>query len=420
MSQSEIVAVWYARLPHHRPAPPDWMSFSRLLEIEGCPRRWSLNAALYPEIWSRQGYPPKVHLATLQGQVIHSGLETISNALSRAGCPSVTDERFVGVMRELGGYTKIIEAAIKRLTQNLHENPRFASKANYISTKLRRSVPVLREQLQIMTTKLRLRDGAKSSTVSGSETPVAVRLALSNGIYSEVELRAEGLRWRGFVDALTVSDTGCEIVDYKTGVPKPEHEEQLRVYSLLWVRDEQINPTGRTFNRLTLAYPTIDVNVESPSSTQLDILEQEISSRTKSALGIVGQDPPPALPSINNCAYCQVRQLCGDYWTPHVQSTLAEEVLRLSSVAKVDFFDLEIEDLKQQTPLSWTARVVLCRILSTGSQVLVRIAEPTQLLEDIFNSGKRIRVLDGRLVDQPEDAEMRGVYLTKASEAYIV
>lgn len=422
MSKGEIEAVWYARLPDKWADAPEWMSFSRLLELEACPRRWSLNSALYPEIWSHKGYPPKVHLAAFDGQIIHSALEAIGKALNRGGCLSVTDEQFVGVMRELGGYSKIIEETIKNLCDNFQDNPRFVSKFDYLLTNLRNSVPTLREQLQVLTAKLRLQKGVAAMTARGSRSNRgAGRSALSNATYSEVELRVEPLRWRGFVDALTLSDTSCEIVDYKTGMPKPEHEEQVRVYSLLWARDQELNPTGRTLDRLTLAYSTTDVAVEPPTTTQLENLEQEIVTRTKTALGLARQSPPLAVPNIHNCGYCPVRQLCDDYWTPQVQQVLAEAILHEAAVTNEEFVDLEIENPKQQTPLSWSALVVLCRALPARSQILIRLSEPTPLLQSIFNSGIRIRVLDALLINQPEDhVNIPSVYLTKMSEAYIV
>ncbi len=422
MSKAEIETVWYARLPHKWADAPEWMSFSRLRDLEACPRRWSLNSASYPEIWSHRGYPPKVHLAALAGQIIHIALETITNALNCDGCVSITDEHFVRVMRELGGYSKIIEETIEGLCNDLQDNPRFASKFSYISKKLRNSVPALREQLQILTGKLRLQGGFVATTASGSQgNRGGARSALSNGTYSEVEFRVDQLRWRGFVDALNLSDASCEIVDYKTGMPKPEHEEQVRLYSLLWARDTQLNPTGRRADRLTLAYSTIDVAVEPPTGTQLDILEQEIISRTKTAFGLARQTPPPAVPSIHNCEYCPVRQLCSDYWTPQVQHILAQEVLRELPVANENLIDLEIDNLEQQTPLSWSGVVLFCRALPARSQILVRFSESTSLLQNIFNRGTRIRILDALLINQPEDdIAIPTVHLTKMSEAFIV
>ena len=422
MSETEIEAVWYVRLPNNWADAPEWMSFSRLREIEACPRRWSLNSASYPEIWSRRGYPPKVYLALLVGQIIHAALEIITNALNRAGCISVTDEHFVRVMRELGGYTKIVEETIKRICSNLQDNPRFIDKSDYISTKLRTSVPALREQLQILTGKLRLQGGFVTPGTSGSRSNRgSARSALSNGTYSETEVRVDQLRWRGFVDALTLSDASCELVDYKTGMPKPEHQEQIRLYSLLWARDAQLNPTGRIVDRLTLAYPTIDIAVEPPTGSQLDILEQEFVSRTKIALGLAQQTPPPAVPNINNCGYCPVRQLCADYWTPQVQQILAQEVLRELPVVGEHLIDLEVDNIEQQTPLSWSAVVRLCRALAATSQVLIRLSESTPLLQSIFSKGRRIRILDALLIDQPEDdATITSIHLTKMSETFVV
>ena len=422
MSETEIEAVWYIRLPHNWANTPEWMSFSRLREIEACPRRWSLNAASYPEIWSRRGYPPKIYLAPLTGQIIHAALETITNALNRAGCISVTDEHFVRVMRELGGYTKIVKETIKNICNNLQENPRFTDKSNYISTKLHTSVPALREQLQILTGKLRLQGGFGTSVASGSKSNRGgARSALSNGTYSEIELRVDQLRWRGFVDALALSDASCELVDYKTGALKPEHEEQVRLYSLLWARDAQLNPTGRIADSLTLAYSTTDVAVEPPTSSQLAALEQEFISRTKIALGLAQQTPPSAVPNINNCGYCPVRQLCDDYWTPQVQQTLAQEIMRESLAASEYLIDLQVDNLEQQAPLSWSAVVLLCRVLPARSQVLIRLSESTPLLQNIFSKGTRIRILDALLIDQPEaDVTITSVHLTKMSEAFIV
>jgi hypothetical protein len=43
--------------PSTWPQLPRWMSFSALLEIEACPRRWALKSATYPSVWNGRGYP---------------------------------------------------------------------------------------------------------------------------------------------------------------------------------------------------------------------------------------------------------------------------------------------------------------------------------------------------------------------------
>lgn len=115
------------------------------------------------------------------------------------------------------------------------------------------------------------------------------------------------------IDALILSETTCEIIEYKTGQPKQEHKEQVRLYNLLWARDSQLNPSARKANRLSLAYTTGDIAVQPLADSELDILEQTVISRTDVALQAVRPTPPPARPSIQNCSHCSVRQLCSDY-----------------------------------------------------------------------------------------------------------
>lgn len=105
----EVNALWYARPPLKWATEPTWMSVSALLNIEACPRRWSLSYAHYPDIWDRRGYPPKPYLAALAGQIIHGALESIIRSLSQAGCSSIHDSVFVSVLRELGGYTCVFQ-----------------------------------------------------------------------------------------------------------------------------------------------------------------------------------------------------------------------------------------------------------------------------------------------------------------------
>ena len=63
MPEPAVEPMWLARTPHAWADVPAWMSFSDLRNIEGCPRRWSLSSASYPDIWSGRGYPPKMYLA---------------------------------------------------------------------------------------------------------------------------------------------------------------------------------------------------------------------------------------------------------------------------------------------------------------------------------------------------------------------
>ena len=194
----------------------------------------------------------------------------IVKSLNRAGCVSIAGDSFVTVMRDLGGYTKIIDQAIARLLTKLSRNPRFTPTSRDVVAELKRATPSLREDLQVLTSKLRL----QSAYYGVGVRERGVRSPLNEGTYAEIELRVERLHWHGFVDILTVSQSNCEIIDFKTGEPRPEHEEQVRVYSLLWARDRELNPQGRTANCLTLSYSRGDSPVKSLTDHELDLLEQ--------------------------------------------------------------------------------------------------------------------------------------------------
>src|SRR6266508_2149308 len=148
--------IWYARPPQTQAPEPAWMSVSTLLNMETCPRRWSLSFSEYPEIWERSGYPQKPYFATLAGQITHSSLESITKALDRAGCSSTRTSLFVSVLRGLGGSTKLIESKIDQLLRTLSLNPRAQNNLDHLATKLHAKVPELRTRLQMLLSKLQI------------------------------------------------------------------------------------------------------------------------------------------------------------------------------------------------------------------------------------------------------------------------
>lgn len=416
----EVNALWYARLPLKWATEPTWMSVSALLNMEACPRRWSLSYADYPDIWERRGYPPKPYLAALTGQIIHSALESITKSLSYAGCSSINDPLFVSVLRELGGYTKIIEAKLGHVITKLNDNPRSQHNADFIAMKLRAQIPELRARLQMLVSKLRLQAGSKSNAERTIGAPIA-RTALSNGSHVEIELRAERLRWHGFVDCLNLSDTTCEIVDFKTGAAKPEHEFQIQVYSLLWSRDTESNPTARLVNRLALSYPAGEV--EPLTAPELDDFERALMTRTRTALNLIRQDPPPAYPSVQNCPFCPVRQMCDVYWDTEVQQHLKTERLKdITIQAQTVFADLEVELRERQSLTSWVAVVTMSGELASRTPVSIQFTQTSMSVLNALKVGSRLRLIDSYIVNQVEDetSSTQYVMLNRASEVFIV
>ena len=356
-------SLWMTDGPAAWPDAPVEMTVTTLREIESCPRRWALSAGHYPDLWSGRGYPPCVRLGALAGSVVHLALEVITGALARAGCPSLEDPAALQVMRDLGGYTKVVDDCIDRTLSRLANSPRAQRVIEVAARSLRAKVPELRTRTQTMLCRVRL------PPIQGRQAEGSARRArgpLTAGTFAEMELRAEEIGWKGKVDLLVLSPDVCEIIDFKTGLPDEGHRFQVHVYALLWSRDGQLNPGRRRADRLVLAYGRGDEEVPSPTELELDGLEYRLIARAAAAREAVSQRPPEAKPSPENCLYCNVRHLCNEYWAGPTLRQLGDG-LGGSGVT-----DIAIRITGRHGPLSWDAVVESSAAATHGDQFLLR------------------------------------------------
>ncbi|MEW6209474.1 MAG: PD-(D/E)XK nuclease family protein [Acidobacteriota bacterium] len=419
MSDPAIARIWYAREPQSWPSPPTLMSVSRLLEIEACPRRWALSSASYPEIWKRSGYPQKVYKATLAGRIIHLALERISKALTEAGYASGQDALFVEVMRKLGGFTQVIVECIGSVVDQLADNPRVGYSYRTLSNWLRDQSPAFRERVQILAGRLRVQP--KTAADQTRKERSGERSPLRKGSYSEVELRAESIGWIGIADLITLSDNGCEIVDFKTGGPKPEHSFQLLVYSLLWYRDQELNPMRHSATKLTLYYPDGEVDVRTISDSEISDFESDLLKRTRAAIESVKKLPPEARPSVQNCRFCGVRQLCDEYWKPATQERLYQSKAEAGESSVDNLLDIEVDIVEQIGPLSWDAIMTSCNALLSGDRFKLHLTEADSTKQMILEERRRIRILDAYWLEKPEDStHIPLVGLSRLTEMFLL
>jgi hypothetical protein len=253
----EFPAIRISQEPTVWASPPEWMSFSKLQQIEACPRRWSLMSSDYPAIWGKNGYPEPLIQSTLIGRVTHRLVEIIVKEFQRAGCTSFDNPDCIRVMRELGGFSHIIEKIFDDVLIQYAENPRAAGTLAVIKKALLERKSDIRENARILLSRI----------FEGKQTAQCVSLVsqgkaepLRNGIYSEVQLVNEEIKWKGVADLIRLTPEECEIRDFKTGVYKEEHAEQLRIYNLLWLCDNRKNPSARPASKLTISYIDADVD----------------------------------------------------------------------------------------------------------------------------------------------------------------
>ena len=105
-----------------------------------------LSRATYPDLWNHGGYPPRPSLPALIGDVVHGVFEVLLRSFRAQGCTSLADPSAVGVLRNLGGYTKLVEQGIEDQLGKLAENPLAAKRLDQLRTALRVKVPEIRQQ----------------------------------------------------------------------------------------------------------------------------------------------------------------------------------------------------------------------------------------------------------------------------------
>ncbi|MFH2056079.1 MAG: PD-(D/E)XK nuclease family protein [bacterium] len=395
MSGGRNTNFWRVLRPTAWPEAPLWMSFSALMELEVCPRRWALTTAEYSDLWNNRGYPSVTQPAALEGTVVHLSLQKITGALVENGCLSLADESAILTLRQLGGYTSIIMDSLARVLLPFRENPRAAPALDGIRTRLTARAPELRTRVQKFLSRIRPEPRAVvhgETVIHREETPR--RHALQHGAYTEVLLQAPELGWRGVADMLILSATQCEIRDFKTGAPKEEHKAQLWTYALLWARDAGLNPSGRLADKLVLSYDAGDVEVPSPGASKLCSLEDEIKKRSTAAFVDLRSGNPQARTSLDNCMYCVVRHLCEEYWLWLMRHYPKSES------AKRKHVDIQIKLSSRHGPNSWDGEVESGPTMKAGGPILLRTEN---LPFDLYPS-QRLRLLNV-YISMPDEEE---------------
>lgn len=407
MPTSDLAAVWTTDAPVAWPDVPAEMTVTTLVEIEACPRRWALGSAEYAGLWTGRGYPPRVQLGTLAGTVVHLVLEVITRELVRAGCSSVQDPVAPQVMRNLGGYSRILNDCIDRVLDRLGENPRASRLLEYTSRSLRAQVPELRARAQAMLCRMKL------PHIAGGQSWGHRRMSrgpLTLGVFPELEFRATQISWKGKADLLVLSEDACEITDFKTGARDDGYQFQIRVYAMLWSRDNDLNPGRRLANRLIIRYGDGDLEIDAPTALELDDIEREVVARRDVAHQAASQLLPEARPDADRCRYCGVRQLCDTYWTTETQRVLGEQA------PNQRFADFELIIIGRHGPSSWDAVVELSRGLPAGKRVLLRTNGDIQ-----FCDNDRIRLLDAAVtVSEADNTQPVVITLGILSEVFAV
>jgi len=404
----EFSAIRISQEPTVWASPPEWMSFSKLQQIEACPRRWSLMSSDYPAIWGKNGYPEPLIQSTLIGRVIHRLVEIIVKEFQRAGCTSFDNPDCIRVMRELGGFSRIIEKIFDDVLIQYAENPRAAGTLGVIKKVLLERKSDIREDARILLSRI----------FEGKQTAQCVSLVsqgktepLRNGIYSEVQLVNEEMKWKGIADLIRLTPAECEIRDFKTGAHKEEHAEQLRIYNLLWQCDNRKNPSARPADKLTISYIDADVAVSPLLISEVTVYKDKLIKLTNEAKKKVTEYPPEAILNEDNCKHCFVRHLCATYWEKGLPKMFAKEKSANSLI------DIAVRIVGIHGSRSYDAVTIASSNLPHNTPLILRILENCN-----FTRGRCLRLLNVSLTrnETNEDDGQVIISTSRISEIYFI
>lgn len=384
-----------------RPEVPALWSYSSLVTLEACPRRWMLERADYPALWDRRGYPVVPIRAAVFGSVVHLIIERLSQAMGTTG-DAVAPLTILDALRALGGWAQLAEAAVDEVLTEFDDNPRVSQAAlDRLRDDLVRQVPDAVDQVKLL-----LRDRPSIATgvrpAPDSAHREAPRGPATPGTHIERTVTVEDLRLSGRLDLLSIDEVDVMITDFKTGAEREEHDDQVRLYALLWRFDAFTNPMGRPATKLSIAYPSHERAVPVPDMQEVLALHESTEARIAAADATVMSASPPALPSPETCRFCQVKHLCDAYW--------ASVPPPITSAPLDKWFDMEGRVSRRNGSRSW----VFETLDQPELEVLVRTFET----DVSFPVGRRVRLLGVRRSVDPDTPERLVISLSTASEWY--
>ena len=198
-----------------------------------------------------------------------------------------------------------------------------------------------------------------------------------------------------------------------TGTPRPDHDFQVRVYAVLWARDETLNPCARHADRLVVSYRDHDVVVPPPGESEINALEVEMSERAEAAHAALAGDAPEARPGHDVCRHCHVRQLCTDYWRGSAPCARP-----LSANASALLVDLEVSIREQERPLAWRGELLAGGGLQPGTPVVIQHPHGDIAHLSAIRNGQVVRLIDVVLTMPSADSQVAVVSFGVSGEAF--
>jgi CRISPR/Cas system-associated exonuclease Cas4 (RecB family) len=247
---------------------------------------------------------------------VHQALDVFANVLAREGHPAPGSAEFRAIRRLFP-----IRETVRRLRAaellKVRANPRAEISVIAPAVSVDRCIESFKQMIQVAYlsnetrgARQRPRTPALSEDRSYSGSPddwVPVPALLP-----EVPITLASPAVTGRIDlVMTRPRDGDILTEFKTGLPREEHEAQTRFYAALWW-----GKTRREIGERRLVYAAGSIErLPALASAELNAELTTLGTRVTNAYHDLWHSPPPARPAAKHCQRCPVRQLCDTYWT---------------------------------------------------------------------------------------------------------
>ena len=286
------------------PKPPTYWTFSLLNLWRKCPRQWWLSYSEYPNTKGIP-YPSKVTAKGIQGMAVHAAIFEFGKQLASEGYPLVGSKAYHAVRRAFN-LRETLKETINQCLELIKNNPRV--KVNKISNRV-----ALNDCVNVF-----------KSLVGGCSAPGVTYIRKHDVIEPyESDLTYEFLPWvgseksveisdpplKGRIDKYYLTENGFVLREFKTGTQSADYVEQVTFYAvLIWLK------TGKLPLEMTIDYPDRQEKMPLPTASDLEAFLANIQSEIKNYNQLIEKGEINADPSSDLCNYCNVKQLCEDFW----------------------------------------------------------------------------------------------------------
>jgi CRISPR/Cas system-associated exonuclease Cas4 (RecB family) len=406
-----LIPIWRVTEPTDQARAPEWMSFHVFKEAQRCPLSIALQRSSYRQLWSSPGYPTRPTAAAISGIIVHEAAEFLLKQFALAGVTTLMQPQAMKVLKELGGFTKVVEKFLADFLARENENPRFEQFRDDLVRTLRLKLPQMRATLQAILVShvwapvnSESANSREMTSKLGRKKPTQ-RASLGSGTFVEIDLQDALAKWRGRVDILDVDESGCAITDLKSGVASDEHKEQLIVYAMLWNEDLDRNPAHLPIKSLQIVYGSGTIGIEVPNTSQMQKFRKYLIDSSELVRSALNASSVSANPSKENCRHCPVKLLCQPYWQS-LPSVSSDDPLSNNQVTLIE----------ARGDRAWLGIVTASAAIEVDQKIIVRNYEGGKAFWNDLRPGLSIRLTDG-VLSSLEETSVPVFNLSMMSEA---